>query len=112
VIDQRNALRTAVEQVAPPPQFDYAFSLLQKSIVTSLNDDLAIRDWIDDLINGDQAAADSDWQRQLSLSSQASSAKSAFLSVYNGLRSRLLHLRPLEIKYMSVSQPPQHDPRT
>jgi hypothetical protein len=72
---------------------------LQKSIVLSLNDDLAIRDWIDDLINGDQAAADSDWQRQLSLSSQASSSKSAFLSVYNGLRSRLLHLRPLEINY-------------
>jgi S1-C subfamily serine protease len=99
VINQRNALRTATEQVTPPPQFGYAFSLLRRSIQLSLSDDLAIRDWIQDLINGDQAAADSDWQRQLSLSSQASSAKSTFLSVYNRLRSRLLNLPPLEINY-------------
>jgi S1-C subfamily serine protease len=99
VINQRNDLRSAVEQVTPPSQFSYAFSLLQKSIVLSLNDDLAIRDWIDDLINGDQAAADSDWQRQLALSSQASRAKSAFLSAYNQLRARLLHLQPLAINY-------------
>ena len=99
VVNQRNDLRSAVEQVTPPPQFSYAFSLLHKSILLSLNDDLAIRDWIEDLINNDQAAADSDWQRQLALSGQASSAKSAFLSEYNGLRSRLLYLQPLQINY-------------
>jgi hypothetical protein len=99
VVNQRNDLRSAVEQVTPPSQFNYAFSLLHKSILLSLNDDLAIRDWIEDLINSDQAAADSDWQRQLSLSSQASSSKSAFLAEYNGLRSRLLHLQPLQINY-------------
>ena len=99
VVNQRNDLRSAVEQVTPPSQFSYAFNLLHKSILLSLNDDLAIRDWIEDLINNDQAAAESDWQRQLSLSSQASSAKSAFLSEYNGLRSRLLHLQPLQINY-------------
>jgi S1-C subfamily serine protease len=99
VVNQRNDLRNAVEQVTPPSQFGNAFSLLHKSILLSLNDDLAIRDWIQDLINGDQAAADSDWQRQLALSGQASAAKSAFLSEYNGLRSRLLHLSPLQINY-------------
>ncbi len=88
-----------MEQVTPPSQFSYAYSLLQKSILLSLDDDLAIRDWIDDLINGDEAAATSAWRRQLSLSSHASSAKSAFLSVYNGVRARLLHLQPLSINY-------------
>jgi hypothetical protein len=99
VINQRNDLRSAIEQVTPPSQFADAFTVLRRSIELSLRDDLAIRDWIDDLISGDQAAADSNWQRQLALSRQASAAKSEFLSTYNRLRGRLLHLQPLEINY-------------
>jgi S1-C subfamily serine protease len=99
VIAQRNALRIAVEQVTAPPQFQSVFTQLQNSIQLSLSDDLAIRDWINDLINGDQATANSDWQRNVQLSDQASSAKANFLSTYNDLRHRLLGLAPLQVAY-------------
>jgi S1-C subfamily serine protease len=99
VIAQRNALRTAVEQVTAPPQFKSNFAQLQNSIQLSLSDDLAIRDWINDLINGDQPTANSDWQRNVQLSDQASSAKANFLSNYNDLRHSLLGLSPLQVAY-------------
>jgi S1-C subfamily serine protease len=99
IIDQRNSLRSAAEQVTPPPQFQSNFAQLQHSIQLSLSDDLAIRDWINDLINGDQAAAASDQQRNIQLSDQASAAKAAFLSGYNDLRHRLLGLSPLQVAY-------------
>jgi len=99
VIAQRNKLRRAVEQATPPLQFEHAYSLLQKSIVLSLDDDYAVRDWINALINGDTASAARYWQQQLRLSTQASAAKASFFTVYNGLRRQLVHLKPLKINY-------------
>jgi S1-C subfamily serine protease len=99
VIAQRQGLRAAVEQVSPPPQFAGAHNLLRESILLSLSDDYAIRDWIEALIVNNQASAQSAWARQLTLSGQASAAKTAFLSAYNRLRARLLDLQPIQVAY-------------
>jgi S1-C subfamily serine protease len=99
IIGQRSALRSTVERFTPPSEFKGAFTLLHESIQLLLEDDLAVRNWIGDLINGDQTAADNNLQRQLVLSNRASLAKRAFLSQYNELRTRLLELPALEVDY-------------
>jgi S1-C subfamily serine protease len=99
IIGQRSALRSTVEHFTPPSEFKDAFAVLHESIELLLEDDLAVRNWIGDLINGDQTAADNNLQRQLVLSNRASLAKRAFLAQYNDLRMRLLELPALEVDY-------------
>jgi S1-C subfamily serine protease len=99
IINQRQDLRVAVEQVSPPAQLAASSRLLQRSVVLSLSDDFAIRDWIEALAANDQASANSAWERQLQLSGQASAAKAEFLDAYNAVRARLLNLPPLDVAY-------------
>jgi hypothetical protein len=99
LIARRRTLQRAVRHLTPPLQFEHAYSLLQRSITLSLDDDYAIRDWIAAKIAGNLSAADHDWNRQLRASGQASAAKTSFLTVYNGLRRQLLHLQPITAQY-------------
>jgi hypothetical protein len=87
----------AADQVAQIPA--RSAQLLRASLVVAISDDLAIENWIKATYRGDTAAADGYWQQQLALSSRATSAKSAFLSVYNAKRSSLLGLSSLDVAY-------------
>jgi S1-C subfamily serine protease len=99
IIDQRQQLLQAVTGTPPPAPFAPSAQLLKASLVVALADDLAIENWIKATYAGDQAAADSYWQHQLQLSTEASTAKQRFLTVYNAKRRALLGLPPLDVAY-------------
>ena len=99
IIDQRQQLLQAVTATPAPAPFVRSAQLLQASLVAALADDLAIENWIKASYAGDQAAADSYWQHQLQLSTEASTAKQRFLTVYNAKRRALLGLPPLDVAY-------------
>jgi hypothetical protein len=72
---------------------------LKASLVASISDDLAVEEWVKAKLNGDSAGASAAWQRNIQLSQHASASKSQFLTTYNGVRSRLLGLSPLDVAY-------------
>jgi hypothetical protein len=63
-----------VKVVPPPPAFVAAQELLRRSLVLSIEDDVAIREWIYALAAGDEQAADQYWRQQLRLSAEARAA--------------------------------------
>jgi hypothetical protein len=97
--EQRRSLLAAVSSVSVPPPFIRSATLLRRSLVTSINDDLAIASWIDAKYAGDAAAEDYYWKRNVKLSAEASAAKTAFLREYNAKRRALLNLAPLDVRY-------------
>jgi S1-C subfamily serine protease len=99
VIDQRRQLLSDVQSVDPPSAFARSAALLKASLIAALADDLAVQDWIDAKYRGDDAAANAAWQRNISESDKATAAKTRFLSEYNTVRKRLLHLAPLDVAY-------------
>jgi hypothetical protein len=99
IVEQRRSLLSAVSSVDTPAAFSLSATLLRRSLVASIDDDLAIANWIDAMYAGDTAAADYYWQRQLELSAEASAAKTEFLSEYNAQRKRLLGRPPLNVRY-------------
>jgi S1-C subfamily serine protease len=99
IIGQRRDLLQAVTDVPPPLPFAASARLLRASLVSALQDDLAIENWIKATYRGDTAAADRYWQQQVQLSDQASAAKKHFLSTYNAKRRAILGLPPLDVAY-------------
>jgi S1-C subfamily serine protease len=99
IIDQRRSLLDAVTVVRPPAVFAVSARLLRVSLVSALDDDLAIESWIKPTYQGNDAAAARFWAQQLRLSEQTTQAKAAFLSSYNAKRRALLGLPPLEVIY-------------
>jgi S1-C subfamily serine protease len=99
VIDQRRQLLADVQSVDPPAPFARAADLLKASLVTAISDDLAVQSWIHAKYNGDSAAANAGWQRNIAISQQATAAKTRFLNTYNAVRRRLLGLAPLDVAY-------------
>ena len=99
IIDQRRNLLANVQSVQAPDPFARSAQLLKASLVASISDDLAVEEWVKAKLNGDDAGANAAWQRNIQLSQRASAAKSQFLKTYNGVRSRLLGLSPLDVAY-------------
>ena len=64
IIEQRRSLLTAVSAEAAPPAFSQSAALLRRSLVASIDDDLAVANWIDAIYSDDSAAAGYHWQRQ------------------------------------------------
>jgi len=99
VIDQRRQLLSDLQNVDAPAPFASAATLLRASLISAISDDLAVQTWIEAKYNGDTAAANAAWQRNIEISQQATAAKNRFLSAYNNVRRRLLHLAPLDVAY-------------
>jgi hypothetical protein len=85
--------------VNPPPAFSRSSALLKASLVAALGDDLAVQNWLDAKYRGDTAAATAAWQQNVRESEKATQAKTHFLTEYNEVRRRLLHLAPLDVAY-------------
>jgi serine protease Do len=99
VIEQRRQLLSDLQSVDPPAPFARAAELLKASLISAISDDLAVQSWIRAKYSRDTAAANAAWQRNIDISQQATAAKDRFLSVYNGVRERLLNLAPLDVAY-------------
>jgi S1-C subfamily serine protease len=98
ITEQRRSLLDAVSSVAAPPAFVEAAALLRRSINDSIEDDLAISNWIDAVYLAPEQA-DYYWQQQAALSAEASAAKTAFLNEYNRQRQRRLNLPSIDVRY-------------
>lgn len=99
ITEQRRSLLAAASSVAPPSSFARSATLLRRSLVASIDDDLAIESWINAKYAGSTAEEAYYWQRNVSLSTAASAAKAAFLREYNARRSALLNEPPLNVQY-------------
>ena len=99
ITEQRRSLLAAVSSVATPAPFSRSATLLRRSLVASINDDLTIESWIDARYSGDRASEQYYWRRNVQLSTEASAAKAAFLREYNARRRSLLDRPPLNVKY-------------
>jgi hypothetical protein len=99
VINQRQDLQNQASALPAPPAFRTTADLLRQSIAASLKDDYAIQSWINAWYSNDQAGFDQAYSQHLQATAQASQAKAAFLAAYNPLRSRYLHLTPLDVAY-------------
>ena len=99
VVAHRQRFLSAALTVVPPAHFEHAQSVLADSLQASIDDDEAIRLWMEAKLTGDEAAADALWEAQVPLSEQASRLKTQFLDEYNALRASHLGLPPLDIRY-------------
>ena len=70
-----------------------------QSLQASIDDDEAIRQWMEAKFAGDETAAAEHWSDQQALSTEASRLKAQFLAEYNALREKLLGLPPPDIHY-------------
>jgi hypothetical protein len=97
IIGQRRTLRDSLP-VDPPQSFRRARQLLRASVVASLEDDQAVRRWIDAVYrrSPDAPRLDREWRR---LSGVATTKKKQFLSEYNALRRQELDLPPINPAY-------------
>jgi hypothetical protein len=99
VINQRQDLQNQASALPAPAAFRTTADLLRQSIAASLQDDYAIQSWINAWYSNDQTGFDRAYSQHLQATAQASRAKATFLAAYNPLRSRYLHLTPLDVAY-------------
>jgi hypothetical protein len=98
IIAQRRELRTVVARLASPAAFVSAAELLRRSISASLEDDVAIRKWINARFDGGDASER--WSEHLAATKRASSLKEQFLIAYNVQAGSLgLDQLPLDLHY-------------
>jgi outer membrane murein-binding lipoprotein Lpp len=97
IIGQRRTLRDSLP-VDTPPLFRRPQELLRASIVASLEDDEAVRRWIDAVYRGSPEASRL-FGEVGRLSVSATAKKEQFLSEYNALRQRELDLPPTNPSY-------------
>src|SRR4051794_35893371 len=98
IIAQRRELRTVVARLASPAAFVSAAELLRRSISASLEDDVAIRKWINARFDGGDVRER--WSEHLAATNRASSLKEQFLVAYNVQAGSLrLDQLPLDLHY-------------
>lgn len=97
IIGQRRELRNSLPADVPP-LFRDAHQLLRGSIVASLEDDEAVRRWID-AVYRDSPDASKLFGEVGRLSVSATAKKEQFLSEYNAVRQRELDLPPMNPSY-------------
>jgi hypothetical protein len=97
IIGQRRSLRDDLP-VDVPAAFRHAQRTLRESIVLSLSDDEAVRRWID-AVYRDSSEAPLLYRGVTALSGPATGKKAEFLSEYNYLRDKKLHLAPIDVQY-------------
>jgi TIR domain len=98
IIRQRRGLIDDLEPFVVPPDFRQAHDLLSTSVQSSLDDDLAVNEWIRAFYDGspDEPSLFGEVRR---LSNIASSQKKQFLAEYNDLREETLELAPTSPDY-------------
>jgi TIR domain len=98
IIRQRRGLLDDLEPFVVPPDFRQTHELLRTSVQSSLDDDLAVREWIRAFYNGspDEPSLFGEVGR---LSNIASGQKKQFRAEYNDLRARKLDLPPTNPDY-------------
>lgn len=99
VVERRQRLLRAVEEVEAPAPFAKVHALLTKSLRLSISDDQAIGRWAEATFARNTEPADHWWSVQTALSVRATKTKAAFLEQYNQLRRSLFGLRRLRIAY-------------
>ncbi len=98
IIDQRSKLRSAVAGLAAPAAFASLAELLRRSITASLEDDVAIRKWINARFDGGDVSGT--WSAHLAASTRASNLKAEFLTGYNTQAGSLrLTELPADLRY-------------
>jgi hypothetical protein len=97
IVGERQSLLSSLPP-HPPREFSSTQKTLAASISASIDDDNAVRDWIEAEFAGSSTAA-ALFQRISDLSATASGLKRQFLKEYNDLRSRLLHAPPISVEY-------------
>jgi hypothetical protein len=97
IVGERQSLLSSLPP-HPPREFSSTQKKLAASISASIDDDNAVRDWIEAEFAGSSKAA-ALFQRISDLSATASGLKRQFLEEYNDLRSRLLHAPPISVEY-------------
>jgi hypothetical protein len=99
IINQRQDLQNQASAVAAPAAFRAASAKLRSSITAALADDYAIQSWINAWYDNDSYAFNNAYTRHLDATAKATEAKASFLATYNRLRSRYLHLKPINLNY-------------
>lgn len=97
IIGERRSLLNSLPP-RPPQAFSSAQGILADSVSASINDDVAVRAWIEGVFNGSRSV-DELSQRISDLSKTASGLKDQFLRKYNNLRRRLLQAPPISVDY-------------
>lgn len=98
IIRQRRGLLDDLSTSGVPPEFRETHEMLHTSVGTSLEDDLAVKKWIQAFYNG--TADEPDLFRKVGqLSTFASQQKGQFLDEYNKLREEKLDLTPTNPSY-------------
>jgi predicted Ser/Thr protein kinase len=96
IISQRLGLRDDVAAIPAPQPFRTAKELLRRSITLSLDDDIAVRRWINASYRGLPTASDR-LDDVIELGRRATAAKKRFVAEYNRVRRTTLGLGPLAV---------------
>jgi serine/threonine protein kinase len=96
IINQRLGLRDDVAALPAPEPFSKAKELLRRSITLSLDDDIAVRRWIN-AFYADLPSAPARLADVTELGRRATAAKERFVAEYNRVRRTTLGLGPLAV---------------
>jgi hypothetical protein len=96
IINQRLGLRDDIAAIPAPEPYGRAKELLRRSITLSLQDDIAVRRWIN-AFYGDLPSASQRLSEVTRLGEQATAAKERFVAEYNRVRRETLGLGPLAV---------------
>jgi TIR domain-containing protein len=98
IIRQRRGLLDDLEPFEVPPEFRQTHELLRTSVTRSLEDDLAVKKWMQAFYNGSPNEQDL-FAEVGRLSTIATQQKQQFLTEYNDLREEKLDLSPTNPSY-------------